>query len=72
VLAASAKKAQVNQWLIELAAELPVIQLLNVNDFVGLGEATDNPNHFDRKVYFRIYQEIMRRVQAERIDTAAE
>ena len=66
------RKASVNRWLTELAAELPVMNLLQINDFVGPGEATDNPNHFDRKVYFRIYQEIMRQIQADPLETAAE
>ena len=65
-------KAMVNGWLTELAGELPIISLLNIGDFVAPGEETSSPNQIDRKVYFRIYQEIMRRLQFDTQQAAAE
>jgi hypothetical protein len=66
------KMARVNRWLTELADEIPAMHLLQVMDFVKPGEETANPGHFDRKVYFRIYQEIMRQVQSAPLQAAAE
>jgi hypothetical protein len=38
------------------------VTILNVRDFVASDTEVHNWGHFDRRVYFRIYQEIERRV----------
>jgi FkbH-like protein len=45
-----------------VAAEFANVELLNISDYVAPGESQKNPDHFDRMVYFKLFQDIMRRV----------
>ena len=57
------RKQMVNNWIVAVAQAFPNVALLDMNDFATAEEMTANPNHFDRAVYFKVFQEIMRRVQ---------
>ncbi len=54
-----------NAIIEEAAAEFPNVELLVPQDFMTAEEllSQDNANHFDRIVYFRIFQHIMSRLQ---------
>ncbi len=50
-----------NKWTIEAAAEYSNVSVLNMTDFIDdIGEVKDGSagGHFDRMVYFRIYERI--------------
>ncbi len=61
-----------NRWTGEAAAEFPNVVLLRISDFVAPGEHGDNPNHFTRMVYFKLFQEIMRLAAPADVSLAAE
>ena len=65
------RKQMVNNWTAAVARDFPNVALLDMNDFATADEMTANPNHFDRMVYFKVFQEIMRRVQGEAPPAAA-
>jgi FkbH-like protein len=65
------RKQRVNQWTAAIAGEFTHVELLSMTDFATAQERTNNPNHFDRMVYFKVFQEIMRRVRDEDVATAA-
>ena len=53
-----------NRWTADVAREFPTVQVLKMGDFVeNEDEVIDKRSvgHFDRMVYFRLYQEIARR-----------
>ena len=59
------RKQMVNNWIAAVAGRFSNVALLDMSDFATADEMTANPNHFDRMVYFKVFQEIMRRVQTE-------
>jgi FkbH-like protein len=52
-------QADVNAWLAEAAAEFENVKLLQVTDFVKNDSEIQTRNHFDRMVYFRIFEHIV-------------
>ena len=57
------RRQTINRWTEAVARDFPNVALLDMNDFATESEMTANPNHFDRMVYFKVFKEIMRRVQ---------
>jgi len=52
-----------NQAVRQLASGYSAVTLVSMNDVVhGEGEMQDSFDHFDRVVYFRLYQKIMEAV----------
>jgi FkbH-like protein len=52
---------ELNRWSREAAQEFPSVELLPVAEFIeGPSEIQNSFNHFDRMVYFRIFQYIVR------------
>jgi FkbH-like protein len=53
-----------NAMIAEVAAEFPGVELVQPNDFMSESEvpAQKARHHFDRMVYFRMFQHILRRV----------
>jgi hypothetical protein len=58
-------KKMLNEWLVEIAPEFPGVELLPVRDFVNDEREVITVSHFDRMVYYRIAQHIMKRLQHE-------
>jgi FkbH-like protein len=57
------KKRRLNAWVRDIAAEFPNVELVDIHDFVQADQEMKTNNHFDRMVYFRVFQHIMRRIQ---------
>ncbi len=73
VLKLAPQKRMVNQWLIDICSGFPNVDVLRITDFVAEGEGKEGAtNHFDRMVYFKVFQEIMRRMQVQAVGSAAE
>lgn len=72
VVVINRRKQNVNRWTEAVAREFTNVELLSMTDFATDEERTNNPNHFDRMVYFKVFQEIMQRVRAPAIVSAAE
>jgi hypothetical protein len=66
------RRKAINEWIREVTASYSNVTLLKITDFADEGEMIDNGNHYDRMVYFKIFQEIMRRVQPVEVGQAAE
>lgn len=50
---------RINEWTREVSRPFPMVHLVNIRDFV-LGEhAVQSPFHFDRMVYFRMFNHIL-------------
>jgi len=49
-----------NNWTRELAREYPHVRLIDTDDFVTGPHEMQDPLHLDRKVYWRLSQEVMR------------
>lgn len=60
---------QMNRWISEVATDFPNVDILKVGAMIESPSEVYDYFHFDRKVYYRIYQEICRR--AERREVAA-
>ena len=58
VVALAKNKQMLNAWLRDLAAEFADVTLLAVRDFIEDECEVITLNHFDRMVYFRIFQHI--------------
>lgn len=57
-----------NEAVRRLAADYAAVTLVSMNDVVfGAGEMQDTFDHFDRIVYFRLYQKIMQAFEAGQI-----
>ncbi len=52
-------KKMLNNWLADIAAEFPRVQLIAIRDFVRSESEVLTLNHFDRMVYFRVFQHIV-------------
>jgi hypothetical protein len=52
-----------NRWTRAVTRWRRKVTILNIRDFVASDTEVHNWGHFDRTVYFRIYQEIERRMQ---------
>ena len=72
VVTINKRKQNVNQWTEAVSREFGGVELLNMNDYATAQERTINPNHFDRMVYFKVFQDIMRRAGEGAIVSAAE
>ncbi len=57
------RKQLINTWTESVVADRPFVTLLDIASYAGANESTENPNHFDRMVYYRVYKDIMQRVQ---------
>ncbi|HZB90332.1 MAG TPA: HAD-IIIC family phosphatase [Stellaceae bacterium] len=68
-------KVEFNTWTRQVAQDFPNVELLDIREFVRSEAEVQGLNHFDRMVYFRVYEHIMARVRAEgageRADAAA-
>ncbi len=49
-----------NKWTRELARDYPHVRLIDTNDFVTGPHEMQDPLHLDRKVYWRLSEEVMR------------
>ena len=58
VVALAKNKQKLNLWLVELAAEFPRVTLLPIRDYIEEEREVITLNHFDRMVYFRVFQHI--------------
>ena len=65
------KRVLQNQWTREVAAEFPNVVVLDMEDFIESAADISNTSggHFDRMVYFRLYQ-AMTRIAGERAAAA--
>ncbi len=72
VVTINKRKQSVNQWTEAVAREFSNVELLSMTDYATDQERTNNPNHFDRMVYFKVFQDIMRRAGENAIVSAAE
>ena len=59
------KKRRLNAWVRDVAGALPNVELVEIREFVQGDQDLITHNHFDRMVYFRVFQHIMRRLQAK-------
>jgi hypothetical protein len=59
-------RVDVNQWCRDMALVYTNVSLLDLRSFVNSEDDYDknDPNHFHRLVYFRMYEEIARRIRA--------
>jgi len=57
------RKRRLNNWVRDVAVEFHNVELVNIRDFVEADPEIITDNHFDRMVYFRVFQHIMRRVR---------
>jgi FkbH-like protein len=57
------KKRRLNSWVRDVAASVPQVELVEIREFVSADQEFITNNHFDRMVYFRVFQHIMRRIQ---------
>lgn len=55
---------ELNRWLREIVGTLPNVALLAMDDYVEAIDERDirQPNHFARQVYFRLYEDVRRRI----------
>ena len=49
-----------NQWMREVVGHFPNVMILPIRHFIYAEAEAQSVNHFERMVYFRIYQEISR------------
>ena len=56
------KKRRLNDWVRDIAAEFENVELVNIRDFILDDPEMKSNNHFDRMVYFRVFQHIMHRL----------
>jgi hypothetical protein len=56
------KKRRLNSWVRDITASMPNVELIEIGDFVQGDKEMITHNHFDRMVYFRVFQHIMRRL----------
>jgi FkbH-like protein len=56
---------QRNRHIAAVTRDFPAVELLAPRDFMSAAEmaALETPHHYDRVVYFRMFQHVMRRVQ---------
>jgi len=56
-----------NTAIAAVAADFPAVELLAPAEFMTAAEmaAMDRPHHYDRMVYFRMFQHIMARLEVE-------
>jgi hypothetical protein len=55
------RRRQFNRWVTDVAESFACVQILPIGDFVESTSEIKNANlsHFDRRVYFRIYEHIV-------------
>ena len=61
----SLKRQKINLWVEEVAPEFRQVRLIRIADFVVREEEMITGSHFDRMVYFRIYQHLSKHVARE-------
>jgi FkbH-like protein len=56
-----------NAAIVDVAREFPAVELLAPADFMSAAEhaALERPHHYDRMVYFRMFQHIMARLEQD-------
>ena len=54
----SLKRQKINMWVEQVATEFRQVRLIRIADFVVREEEMITGSHFDRMVYFRIYQHL--------------
>jgi FkbH-like protein len=57
------KKRRLNDWVREIAADFVNVELVDIRDFILDDPEMKSNNHFDRMVYFRVFQHIMQRIR---------
>jgi FkbH-like protein len=57
---ARARMRRLNRWIREVAADFPDVTLLNVADFVHAPDDVTARDHYDRMVYFRMFEYVMK------------
>ncbi len=60
-----------NRWTAEVCQEFAQARLINIRDFVRDESEVLNLNHFDRMVYYRIYEHVLAAVRQHRAPAAA-
>ena len=60
------KKRRLNGWVRDIATDYPNAELVDIRDFILDDPEMKSNNHFDRMVYFRVFQHIMRRIRETR------
>lgn len=63
-------KVAFNAWTKEVARDFPCVELLDIREFVKSDAEVQGLNHFDRMVYFRVYEHIMSRVRDDAVSEA--
>ncbi len=61
----SLKRQKINTWVEQVAPEFRQVRLIRIADFVLREEEMITGSHFDRMVYFRIYQHLSRHAELE-------
>src|SRR5262249_40238815 len=56
---------RINQWLREVANNYHHVRLVNVAEFIYDETEVQSQNHFDRMVYFRLYNYIISSIGTE-------
>jgi FkbH-like protein len=69
--AVSSNRRRLNAWTREAVQNHANVELITISDFFREGDAPVSFNHFDRMVYFRIFQHIMSRLPAQQETEAA-
>jgi hypothetical protein len=64
------RRAQRNRWCVEVASSYPNVRPLRMGDFIeGDSEILNtNSSHYDRKVYYRLYQRLVADANAHRAE----
>lgn len=63
-------KIKHNRQLSEIVADCPNVTLLAMDDYVAdFSERNADPNHFARQVYFRLFEDVRRRIDELAIAT---
>jgi FkbH-like protein len=57
------KKRRLNDWVRDIAVDYPNAELVDIRDFILDDPEMKTNNHFDRMVYFRVFQHIMQRIR---------
>jgi FkbH-like protein len=60
-----------NRWTAEVCQEFAQARLINIRDFVRDESEVLNLNHFDRMVYYRIYEHVLAAIRQHRAPAAA-
>jgi FkbH-like protein len=65
------RHVQLNGWLREIASEYPNVRLVDIAGVIEGDHELHDVNHFNRMVYYRLYEVIYKDVQQARADSQA-